>query len=308
MNRQARWLMLLALSLVSTLAQAGTRHYYYTPPLGTPLAKTDASGNIIASYEYTPYGVPVTSMGVVPDGVGYTGHVNDPETGLVYMQARYYDPAMGRFLSVDPVGPSPGELFHFNRYDYTNNNPINHTDPDGRCPMCIGALIGAGIEIGMQLATDGRVSSWKSVAVSAGVGAVTGGLGGIIGKAAVSGAITTSRAVVAAGAVGSAARARGKVVVGGWTGNGPRTMEVGGAAATGGVGGATGAKIGLNAVAKLESMAASNGIAGTVGRTTQAAVQQGGKTVGASTSFTQKAAQTTTDAASSYVEKKVNHQ
>jgi RHS repeat-associated core domain len=51
----------------------------------------------------------------------------------VYMQARYYDPAVGRFLSVDPAGPTPGNPFSFNRYDYTDNNPINHTDPDGRC-------------------------------------------------------------------------------------------------------------------------------------------------------------------------------
>jgi RHS repeat-associated protein len=114
-------------------AHAGTRHYYYTDPQGTPLAKTDASGNIIATYEYTPYGVPVASMGAATDGMGYTGHVNDPETGLVYMQARYYDPGRGGFLIVDPVGPSPGNLFNFNRYDYANNNPINHTDPDGRC-------------------------------------------------------------------------------------------------------------------------------------------------------------------------------
>lgn len=45
---------------------------------------------------------------------------------------RYYDASTGRFLSVDPAGPSPGSLFHFNRYDYANNNPIINIDPDGR--------------------------------------------------------------------------------------------------------------------------------------------------------------------------------
>lgn len=114
-------------------AHAGTVTYVYTDPQGTPLAEADASGNITARFEYTPYGVSVPSMGAAPNGVGYTGHVNDPETGLVYMQARYYDPGRGGFLSVDPVSPAPGNLFNFNRYDYTNNNPINHTDPDGRC-------------------------------------------------------------------------------------------------------------------------------------------------------------------------------
>lgn len=71
-------------------------------------------------------------MGAAPDGVGYTGHVNDPETGLVYMQARYYDSAVGRFLSVDPVDPQAGNVFNIGRYEYANNSPIVNIDPDGR--------------------------------------------------------------------------------------------------------------------------------------------------------------------------------
>lgn len=115
------------------VVQAGTVTYVYVDPQGTPLAEADASGNITARFEYTPYGVSVSSMGAAPDGLGYTGHVNDPDTGFVYMQARYYDPSGGRFLSADPISPASGDLFNFNRYDYTSNNPVNHTDPDGRC-------------------------------------------------------------------------------------------------------------------------------------------------------------------------------
>lgn len=123
------WLM----ALLGGIAHANTVTYIYTDPQGTPLAEANASGVITARFDYMPYGQSVVSMGAAPDGPGYTGHVNDPDTGLVYMQARYYDPGRGGFLSVDPVGPSPGDVFDFNRYDYTNNNPINHTDPDGRC-------------------------------------------------------------------------------------------------------------------------------------------------------------------------------
>ncbi|EIL97954.1 wall-associated protein [Rhodanobacter thiooxydans LCS2] len=107
----------------------------YTDPQGTPLAEADASGNITARFEYTPYGVSVPSMGAAPNGVGYTGHVNDPESGFVYMQARYYDAAMGRFLSVDPVKPVPGKGFNFNRYNYANNNPYRFIDPNGQAPQ-----------------------------------------------------------------------------------------------------------------------------------------------------------------------------
>ena len=111
-------------------AQAGTVTYVYTDPQGTPLMETDAAGNITARFDYTPYGMPVPSMGAAPNGVGYTGHVNDPETGLVYMQARYYHTS-GRFLSPDPVRPVPGNIYSFNRYAYADNNPIVNIDPTG---------------------------------------------------------------------------------------------------------------------------------------------------------------------------------
>jgi RHS repeat-associated protein len=111
-------------------AQTRTVHLYYTDPEGNVLAETDVHGNIIARYDYRPYGSVVQGPG--PNGPGYAGHVNDPETGLSYMQQRYYDPGTGRFLSPDPVPPSSGDLSAFNRYDYVGNNPITRIDPDGR--------------------------------------------------------------------------------------------------------------------------------------------------------------------------------
>lgn len=104
--------------------------YVYTDPQGTPLAEADAQGNITARFDYAPDGSVAT--GVAPNGPGYTGHVNDPDTGLVYMQARYYDPVTARFLNVDPKTPAAGNAFNFNRYAYANNNPIINVDPDGR--------------------------------------------------------------------------------------------------------------------------------------------------------------------------------
>jgi len=133
----------LALSLLfvgtHVLAQStGTVTYVYTDPQGTPLAEADASGNVTATFEYTPYGTfapsGTSNPGPDPKGPGYTEHVNDPETNLVYMQARYYDPATGRLLSIDPIGPDNGNMFSFNRYAYSDNNPIVNDDPTGKFP------------------------------------------------------------------------------------------------------------------------------------------------------------------------------
>ena len=118
-----------ALLLIGSV-QAKEVHYYYTDPQGTVLAKADKNGNIISRYDYAPYGRAVS--GVSTAGPGYTGHMNDPATGLIYMQARYYDPEVGRFLSVDPVGPVMGEIAYFNRFSYVGDNPISRVDPFGR--------------------------------------------------------------------------------------------------------------------------------------------------------------------------------
>jgi RHS repeat-associated protein len=140
-KRMRRWFvssLILGLSLVAPLAQAvETVTYYYTNPQGTPLATADASGTILSTSDYRPYGTQV--LGSPATGPGYTGHVADPDSGLVYMQARYYDPVVGRFLAADPITPSGGDLYGFGRYIYVNNNPVNHVDPNGECleDLCI---------------------------------------------------------------------------------------------------------------------------------------------------------------------------
>ena len=123
-------LILLVLMVSAQPSFGGTVTYIYTDPQGTPLAEADAQGHITQQFDYRPYGT--LALGTAPNGPGYTGHVNDPDTGLVYMQARYYDPENGRFLSVDPITPEPGNLFNFNRFDYANNNPAANIDSSGR--------------------------------------------------------------------------------------------------------------------------------------------------------------------------------
>ncbi|WP_284319337.1 RHS repeat domain-containing protein [Dyella acidisoli] len=122
-------LMILAFCIAAVSAHAGTVTYVYSDPQGTPLAEADAKGNITATFDYTPYGT--TALGAPPNGPGYTGHVNDPETNLVYMQARYFDSATGRFLSVDPKTVRAADIRTFSRYTYADSNPITKMDPNG---------------------------------------------------------------------------------------------------------------------------------------------------------------------------------
>lgn len=107
--------------------------YQHTDALGSPSVVTSASRGVIERREYEPYGRQLTPT--PQDGPGYTGHVYDAAIGMNYMQQRYYDPSIGRFLSVDPVTAyDKGDMRFFNRYAYAFNNPHTFTDPDGRCP------------------------------------------------------------------------------------------------------------------------------------------------------------------------------
>ena len=118
-------------------AAQSTVEYIHTDLLGSIAVVTDATANVIERREHEPYGAQLTPT--VQDGPGYTGHVQDAATGLVYMQQRYYDPGIGRFLSVDPVTANSGTGANFNRYWYANNNPYRFVDPDGRLCMPIGS-------------------------------------------------------------------------------------------------------------------------------------------------------------------------
>jgi RHS repeat-associated protein len=99
--------------------------------------------------------------------MGYTGHPFNTDLGLNYMQARYYDPAIGRFYSSDPA--ETHDIHSVNRYSYANNNPYKYTDPNGEFAQVIfGAIAGA---------VGGYVASGEGFANTA-IGIVSGALAG----------------------------------------------------------------------------------------------------------------------------------
>lgn len=114
--------------------------YYLSDEQGTVLDHADAAGTALQLQAYAPFGEPLLWL-PQRGKVGYANHLHDEVRGLVYMQARYYDTHIGRFLSVDPVVGTPGQLADFNRYAYGRNNPYRYVDPDGRQVLGISAAL-----------------------------------------------------------------------------------------------------------------------------------------------------------------------
>jgi RHS repeat-associated protein len=135
--RSALVTVLMALFTASAWGQ--TVEYVHTDTLGSPVAITNSSGTVIERTVYEPYGAVVNRA--LSNGPGFSGHVTDATTGLVYMQQRYYDPALGRFLSVDPVSVDGVSGDNFNRYRYASNNPYTYRDPDGQLVFLIPVVV-----------------------------------------------------------------------------------------------------------------------------------------------------------------------
>jgi RHS repeat-associated protein len=109
------------------VSSSGTVLYYHADQLGSTRMLTDASGKIAASYTYDAYGNPSANAGTIVNPFGFAGEYTDAESGFVYLRARYYDPATGQFLSVDPLATLTREP-----YPYVHDDPLNLTDPSGQ--------------------------------------------------------------------------------------------------------------------------------------------------------------------------------
>lgn len=117
----------------------GSVQWLHTDQAGSVRAITDESGVLTGTLTWDAYGLPVTSTGLAHTRIGYQGNYTDPDTGLQYLQARYYDPATALFLSADPMVLSTLQPFAF-----ANGDPLTFADPAGTQSITGGGTAAAG--------------------------------------------------------------------------------------------------------------------------------------------------------------------
>lgn len=153
----------------------GTEYYYRKNILGDVIEIYNNLGNLQCRYVYDAWGnhkvynaigseigAEVLNVGNV-NSVRYRGYYWDKEFGLYYLQSRYYDPLLGRFISADSVEYlEPESVNGLNLYTYCGNNPVMYTDPEGNFLIStavligaiIGGIIGAGVGVGVVAYQD----------------------------------------------------------------------------------------------------------------------------------------------------------
>ena len=115
----------------------GTEYYYLRNAQGDIVKLIDANGTPVVEYTYDTWGKKVTTTGTLAGTLGlfqpfrYRGYVYDEETGFYYLQSRYYDPTVGRFISADVLLSTGQGVLGHNCYAYCLDNPVNLQDSGG---------------------------------------------------------------------------------------------------------------------------------------------------------------------------------
>ena len=161
----------------------GTTYYYVTNLQGDVMGMVDSAGNTVASYTYDPYGKVLTATGELADKnpLRYRGYYYDSESGLYYLQSRYYDPATRRFVNADTYASTGQGVLGVNMFAYCLNDPVNHIDSSGKSALLILGVIAAGAIVGGILGAFNAATSGGNVVENMVEGFLTGAAGTAIG-------------------------------------------------------------------------------------------------------------------------------
>ncbi|MBI4302557.1 MAG: RHS repeat-associated core domain-containing protein [Chloroflexi bacterium] len=124
------------------------------------MALTDGSGSVIATYKYDVFGAVRSSSGSGSTEYRFTGQQEDATLAYYYLRARYYDPAIGRFISKDPFPGFVTNPQSQNPYTYVGNDPTNVTDPSGEFAPIVAGLVWLAANTDIVIILAGGISLW----------------------------------------------------------------------------------------------------------------------------------------------------
>ena len=147
-----------------------TQYFFGKNAQGDVICIYDATGNTVARYNYDAWGACTiaydnTSIGIANiNPIRYRSYYYDAETGWYYLQSRYYDPAVGRFISPDDPSllGANGDLLSYNLYAYCSNNPVNYSDPSGH--FLVSTAIAVGFWVGLSIGLVGGAVAGGAIA------------------------------------------------------------------------------------------------------------------------------------------------
>ena len=168
----------------------GTEYFYVKNAQGDVTGLVTTSGTRVVTYTYDAWGNPLTTTGSLATTLGeqnplrYRGYDYDTETGLYYLQSRYYNPGWGRFINADDTELllSSSSKVHWDKnvFAYCDNNPVIRIDDEGGYwDLVIGAFVGGVVSGGMSLLSAYRSDEpidWGKVLIDAATGAISGAL------------------------------------------------------------------------------------------------------------------------------------
>lgn len=166
-----------------TMTHNGTVYSYITNLQGDVMSVQDSYGGSVAQYAYDAWGNILEIQGTHAElnPLRYRGYVYDQETGFYYLQNRYYDPTVGRFLNADELSylGADGSLLSYNVFAYCSNNPMNRTDDLGNLSLPNWAKFAIGTVATVAAVTVTVATGGAALPVLAGVAFST--VGGAVG-------------------------------------------------------------------------------------------------------------------------------
>jgi RHS repeat-associated protein len=141
------------ISQYQQIANAWTPSFYGYDGGGTVRLLTDSTGTVTDTYDYDAWGNTVNTTGTTPNVYLYRGEQYDPDLGLYYLRARYFNPVTGTFLTRDPAAGRIALPATMHKYLYTSDDPVNEVDPSGR-----GVIVNKLLDWFGQLGPGGKVA------------------------------------------------------------------------------------------------------------------------------------------------------